>query len=192
MCEWCCAAPPSMGSLRSIRLPLPHGPRWAGKTLLLSPLQAFVQIMEKKTEGESWLKKPQPTHFADLHNWTFTRKLAPVKIRVRSRNSIRARRGGAAGGLGCTGKFSFAAGAAWIWGYERLWGSKRSQAGLEGGTRHPWGPAATPHGFPAGWPHGDTSLQTGKPVPVPHRDTLVECFGYSTSEGMLCSFPSMH
>ena len=43
-------------------------------------------------------KKNQPTHYPDVDNWTFTRKLAPVKIRVRSRNSIRVRRGAASPG----------------------------------------------------------------------------------------------
>lgn len=47
---------------------------------------------EKDREGA---KKNQPTHYADVHNWTFKCKLAPGKIRVRARNSIRARRGAA-------------------------------------------------------------------------------------------------
>lgn len=142
MYKRCCAAPPSTGSLRSIRLPLPRGPRWAGQTLLPSPLQAFVQIMEKKTE--SWLKKPQPTHCADVHNWTFTRKLAPVKIRVRSRNSIRARRGGAAGGARLYGKIQLCCRGRMDLGLRKALGEQEEPGRAGRGHQAPAGPRCHP------------------------------------------------
>lgn len=76
-------------------------------------------------------------------------------------------------GLGCMEKFGPNAAAAWMWGCTGLWGSQRSRAGLEGGSRHPKGPWSPP-GLP---------LQRG------HLPRALHC---STSERAPRSFPSAH